>query len=270
MKTRGISRSVLAFGILLLALAPAGAQDDLAATLARLAGGDSDLTVLDVLEGHRPDPRILPALESEFEQSKATDAKQRVAATLVRLGDHSPAYYEYLEAHARVAIDDQSPLFLKYDEAGNFVRGEFDPGFLNWCAVNGKNPRDVAKIQFGDYPNSMRMFAYAQDPRARDLLRRGLGSANPLVVRYAVEGLGRLRDSESLKLIAASLERLRPDGRQAVSEGLCYFPDVEAERLYERSVPYREAGDMSCRLIRRLLADEDKRAQQRTAQAPPK
>jgi hypothetical protein len=156
------------FGLALIAICMprCDAQDGISALLARLSSGDSSLSVLFSLESQPPDPRIFPALEAAFARGRTTEEKQWVAATLIRLRADSRTYFDYLAGLAREAVDDRAPFFLKYDAAGDPVRGEFDAGFLNWCAVNKKNAREVAKIQFGEYVNDVRILAYAQDARA--------------------------------------------------------------------------------------------------------
>jgi hypothetical protein len=240
------------------------AQDSVSELLARLANGPFNKSTLYSLEGQPPDPRTMPALESAFDHSKTTEEKQWIAATLLRLGEGSRAYFDYLAGHAKEAIEDSTPFFVKYDGAGNAVQGEFDSGFLNWCATNHKDPREVAGIQFRTYLGSVRILAYAQDQRAAELLRSGLVSPNTLVVTYSVEGLGRLHDMAALPLIAKALDRVKAGDRAVIAEQLSWFRTPEAERLLERFVPDAQVRDFSRRQIQALQVSEANRLMRRT------
>ena len=41
--------------------------------------------------------------------------------------------------------------------------------FENWCAQNGKDPKSIAALQIGVYPESVLALAKVQDPRATAL-----------------------------------------------------------------------------------------------------
>jgi HEAT repeat protein len=242
-------------------------QDTVTSLLARLASGPFSESILYSLEGQPPDPRTMPALKVAFDQNKTAEEKQWIAATLIRLGDRSEVYFGYLADLAKDAIEDRTPFFFKYDNSGNTVEGQFDPGFLNWCAQNQKNPREVARDQFSVSLRNVRMLAYAQDPRSIELLRQGLESLNPLVVIYSVEGLGRLHDMAALPLIEKALERVKPGDRTAIAQQLCWFRTPDAERLFERFVPDSRLRDFSKHQIEMLQLLEANRVARRTGMA---
>jgi hypothetical protein len=239
------------------------AQDAVSDLLVRLANATFSRSVLYSLEGQPPDPRTMPALRSAFERAKTAEERQWIAATLLRLGESSSTYFDYLADLAREAIEDRTPFFVKYDNVGTAVEGQFDPGFLNWCAQNQKDPREVARNQFSAYLTDVRALAYAQDPRAMKLLRLGLESPNALVVTYSVEGLGRLHDEAALPLIAKALERVKPGDWTVIAEQLSWFRTPEAERLFERFIPDPRARDFSRRQIQMLQLSEANRLMQR-------
>jgi hypothetical protein len=191
----------------------------------------------------------MPALKSAFELGKTTEEKQWIAATLLRLGENSNEYFDYLAGLAKEAIEDRTPFFIKYDNAGKSIAGQFDPGFLNWCAQNGKDPKAVAGVQMSVYLNDVQILAYAQDPRAVELLRLGLESTNVLVVAYSVEGLGRLHDLAALPLIAKAFDRVQTGDWTVVAEQLSWFRTPEAERLLERFIPDPLMRDFTRRQI---------------------
>ena len=131
--------------------------------------------------------------------------------TLIRLGQRSQEYFDFLAAFARRAIDDRTPFFGKVDQDGRITRGEFSSEFLNWCANNDKNPRELAAPQISDYLEDTMLLAEAEDPRAVELFRRGLDSLNPFVVQASVQGLGRQQDVAAIPLIAKACQR--PPGK---------------------------------------------------------
>jgi len=134
---------------------------------------------------------------------------------------------------------------------------------LNWCAQNSKDPREVARIQFSVYLNDVRILAYAEDPRAVDLLRQGLESPNELVIAYSVEGLGRLHDVTALPLIAKVFDRVKTGSWTAIAKQLCWFRLPEAERLVERFIPDPGMREFSKRQIEMLQLSEANRLTRR-------
>jgi hypothetical protein len=110
--------------------------------------------------------------------------------------------------YAREAISDRTPFFASYDAAGHTIRGKFDPGFENWCALNDKDPKAVAAIQISSQPEDVLTLAAVNDARPRVLLRNGLESPNALIFAYSVQGLGRLQDWDAVALIEKASRRL--------------------------------------------------------------
>src|SRR5207248_1278425 len=124
---------------------------DIIGIIGRLADGRFDKSDLFALEGHPPDPRIIPGLKFAFAHREAKNQKQAIAATLLRLGEKSDRYFDFLAVYAREAVEDRTPSFFRYDENGRAVRGEFSAEFANWCALNGKDPKSIAAIQVSVY-----------------------------------------------------------------------------------------------------------------------
>jgi hypothetical protein len=238
--------------------------DDL---LAKLPSGRLDESDLWNLESQPVDLRTIPALKATFQSSTEKRERQWIAGTLLRLGERAGPYFDFLAGYATEAIDDRTPSFIKYDSNGHSIRAEFSAAFENWCALNGKDPRAVATIQFLEYPKDVLVLAQVDDPRARDLFRRGLESPNVLVVAYSVQGLARLHDSAALSLVARVLERLPSEERYAVSRELPWFETPEAAALMERVMPDRRARDYERNMVQQQRLDELKRVLTRTGSA---
>jgi HEAT repeat protein len=232
--------------------------------LATLRSDRLDASDLWKLESQPTDSRTIPALKAAFQSRTEKGAKQRIAATLLRLGERAGPYFDFLAGYATEAIEDRTPSFIKYDSSGHSVRGQFSAAFENWCAQNAKDMRAVAAIQIHDYPEDLLMLAQADDPRARDLFRRGLESPNELVVAFSVQGLGRLQDIAALPLIAKALQDLPVDARNAVALQLPWFERPEADGLMERLLPDPKLRDYVTSQIRQQRLIEIKRVLSRT------
>jgi len=238
MRSNTSRQTAALIGLWVLAMAAISrAESSLESLLARLSEGPLDRAVLWQIEGHMPDARTIPALRKEFEKREVKQERQWIAATLLRLGEKSDRYFEFLSSYAKQAIDDRTPFFEKVDAQGRSIRGEFSAEFENWCALNHKDPRAVAAVELGTYPIDVVILAETEDPRANGLFRRGLESPNPGVVAYCAQGLARLQDLSALPLIAAAAERFAPGDRTAVAKQLPWYSRQEAEQLFARLVP---------------------------------
>jgi len=247
---------------LAMSFAPRGAvgQDDLATLLGRLAGKGLDHSALIALEGHPPDPRIIPGLEAAFGGREAKDEKQWIAVALLRLGDKSEKYFDFLAGFVRVAVEDRAPFPVE-------KRGEFTAEFQNWCANNGKDPQTAAS-QVAAYTRDGHFLAMGQDPRATDLFRRGLESPNVTVVAFCVEGLARLQDVAAIPLIAKAADRFPPGAWRAIAMQLPWFGRLEAYQLMERLEPDRRSREFQIDQVERTRLAEANRVLSRTGGAP--
>jgi hypothetical protein len=222
-----------------LLVRPGLGQSELDALLPRLAEPVLDERVLSELESQPTNNRIIAALQTAFENRGARRERQWIAVTLLRLGQRSDQYFNFLASYARQAIEDRAPFYLKFDSEGRAVRGQFSAEFENWCVQNHKDAKEVAAAQMSVYLEDVMLLARAEDPRAIDLLRRGLDSPNPLIVAYSVQGLGRLQDIAAISLIAKACDRLRASDCGVVAMQLPWYARPEAYQLMERLVPNR-------------------------------
>ena len=236
-----------AIGLFALCSAPtvplALAQDTLDGLLGRLSEKPLDQRVLWKIEAQRTDPRTIPALEAAFAKRQIKREKQWIAVTLLRLGDKSADYFNYLAGYAKEAVEDRTPFFERFDQEGRPVRGQVSAELENWCALNHKDPKQVAGMQFAVYPTDVRALAQAEDRRAIQLFERGLDSPYPGVVAYSVQGLGRLNVVAAIPLISQAVERIPAGERGAIAMELPWYAGGDAEQLFERlipSAPYRD------------------------------
>jgi hypothetical protein len=257
-----------ASALLFLTLTAIG-QDDLSGLLARLGEAELDPSALGAIEAHTPDPRIMPALEEAFDRRKAKEEKQEIAVTLIRLGNQTAKYFDFLAGYARTAVEDRTPSFMDFDQNGRAIRGQFSAEFENFCQVNGLDPKATAAKQFGDYIQDVHFLARAQDPRAIEILRRGLESPYPNVVGYSVEGLGRLQDTTAVPLIEKACERLK-GAQGVVAMALPWYGTPQAGALMKRLMPDPKHREFEIQQVQRLRLIELRQAASRAGAVSPK
>ena len=246
----------------------AGAADELGKVLDQLAGDPVENATLFALERQPDDGRVIPALHSAFERARSKNEKQWIASTLLRLSDPAQEYSDFLINSSKEAIEDRTPTFFAYDQDGHSVKGRFGAAFEMWCQVNGKDPRSVAAIQLGTYPEDVLTLARAQDPRARQALRQALESPDPLVVGYAVQGRGRLGDLSAISLISRAAENFPPDARSVISMNLPWYSSLDVTRLMERLTPDPNARALFVRMVQGEQQSERQNALSRLAGRP--
>jgi len=239
------------------------AQNKVDALLARLSEKPLNRAVLWQIEAQPDDPKTLPALRAAFEKREIKEERQWLAVTLLRLGDRSDIYLNFLARFVKEAIEDRSPLWERFDPQGRFVRGQFSAEFENWCALNNKDPKQVASLQFGTYPKDVMMLALAEDPRSIPLFKRGLESHFPGVVAYSVQGLGRLRVVDAIPSVSAAIDRMPSGERGAVAAQLPWYRGAEAERLLEHLEPSTDQRNYLRHMVQMQRDDELQRTQSR-------
>jgi hypothetical protein len=267
--SRWIKLTVVPMALMLIPLR-GEAQDSAALLPAYLKDRPIDEGILLEIERHPVSRETLPALETAFRQGGSKHDLQLIAATIIRLGDKSERYYDYLAKCAHEAIEDRTPFFVSYDNKGHAIRGKLDPGFENWCALNGKDPMAVAAAQLGEQPGDVLTLARVNDIRSRDLLRSGLESPNPSIVAYSVQGLGRIQDWDAFPLIETASRRLNPGEHLTLAMQLPWFTAPQADRLMRELLPDSNARDLFTRQVRGLQFAESEAAQRRSGVLSPK
>jgi hypothetical protein len=247
-----------------------GAQSDFEKLLSQLSEKPVNPSVLWRIEGQPMDGRTIPALRASFERHDEKKDKQLLAATLLRLGEKSDRYFDFLAGYAITAIGDRTPFFERFDQHGQAVRGQFSAGFESWCTQNSKDPRAVAAIQLGTYLEDVKLLAEVADPRARELFKRGIYSNNPGVVAFSVQGLARLRDLTAIPQISQVVERIPIGERTVVGCQLAWYSEPAADRLFEMLVPNGALRAYTRKNVESAKADELNRTLKRTGRIAPK
>jgi hypothetical protein len=215
-------------------------------------------TVIGDVERSR-DPALLPALRKAFEESEGKMEKQSIARTLIKLGDKDAKYFEFLAGFAKRAVESGAPDFWTYGPDGLIVRGVVNKEFERRCKDHGLDVQHELAAEFRTYPQDLNMLATAHDPRARDILRQGLASRNPLIITSAARGLALLQDRASVPEIIAAASRFpvkqvgfliagalsEYEGETVHREILAFLSDPALRELYTKALDRKRMRDQN-------------------------
>lgn len=208
------------------------------------------------------DGRVIDAFQRAFGDVKDPADKGVVAFTLVADGVADQKYFAYLAERASAAIDDDAPWMFAYDRNGKLQKGQVNPEFESWCKTHGVELSTCAKEHYYDASAPVLQIAQLGDPRATDLLMRGLNSANLSLVAICESGLGLLHHNEAVPTIAARLARVPADEATPMAFALAGFTSPEAKTLFERYVTdpelrsnIRQSADAAYRAVQQRRND---------------
>jgi len=108
--------------VLCLATAARGAEPNLTTILDGLRSNRLNYIDLHALLYLPPSPVIRNALQDAFDHFGSKRERQEIAAVLVEIGDDDPRYFRYLEGFAKTAVEDSTPFFMAFDDAGRVSR----------------------------------------------------------------------------------------------------------------------------------------------------
>jgi hypothetical protein len=180
----------------------------------------------------QPSAAPFPSKELEHLTDKAV-----VASALVRLGDKSPQYWDFLEAYATVAVNDDAPFPLRFDAAGRMIPKDLAPEFLTWTAARKVDPTAASWDQVYGMPGRLLMVVQSHDPRGLPLLRKALTSRNHYVQAQGARGLAILKDQQSIPQIIDACLKAPADIAPVLARALIFFDDPEAQRIVEQFIP---------------------------------
>ncbi len=224
---------------LLAPVPPSGAQEEsVDGLIARLRQDPTDSKAIDEAIsrlGKSSDPRAIPILRQVLQAATEKSYRQKLAFTLVLLGDKDDTAYDELARYAREAITSSAPLWVLYDSEGTAIPGR-NPEFEAWCQANRLPLQDCMR-QVSYYPMDVKFLAVAKDRRAIPLLRQALYVANHATVGMAIRGLAWLNDTEAIATIEDICGRLPPRLAAGLMSALAEFDDPRVEPLIRRFMP---------------------------------
>jgi len=184
-------------GLILIGAAPASAQLGTAVTsdlIAELEAGSENTSVMQELGRRSADPTASAALEKAFKSAQDRDRKKQIAFA-VSLGKRlAPWIYREVESFAAEAIGSGSPPMLRFDSAGQPIRGEVTTEYSEWCRLQGLTESDCVGRHMQRYLRDIIFLGTLRDPRSIPLLRKGLETTDPLLIFTCISVLGSMPD----------------------------------------------------------------------------
>ena len=169
--------------------------------------------------------------------SRATEGKLRIASILLSIGIRSRTYFDYLARAAAKALahDHDMPWPVLYDDHGE--PQSLNPALNDWCAAHGVGFWDMHDVAVYEISSPWYFLAAAGDPRAYDLLVKGLHSRNLMIVATAAQGLGKLQDPRAVDELIATGRQVPGEARFGAGQALLFFSDPRAQAAAEEFIP---------------------------------
>jgi hypothetical protein len=178
----------------------------------------------------------LPLLEEKFARTQNIYDKAHIASALVRLGDRSDLYWQYLVARAEAAIDNDAPDFMIYDAEGKAHAGP-SPEFASWAASHHLAQSEAGEEHVYWLPGVVGLLGITGDPRAVPLLRRALKSPNHMIQIAAAMSLAEMQEKDSVPLIIDACRQSPAEVASTIARALIYFDSPEAQSAADRFMP---------------------------------
>jgi HEAT repeat protein len=182
----------------------------------------------------------VPTLESAFKATQDPKVKEKIASTLVRLGDRDVSYWSFLVDKVNTILGSDAPDSISYDEQGR--EAGISPEFVAWSQSHGLTLQVAIVDQTLVYPGTILELGLTGDKRAIPLLRRSLLSPNRLVQHAAALGLAEFNDKDSIPLIVEACRRSPAKVAEELATSLIFFDDPEAKSQVEKYVPANVAS----------------------------
>jgi len=184
-------------------------------------------------------PADIANAEKTFALTKDTQRKQRKASILLSVGVKDQIYFDYLadEAKKALAHDHDMPWPIEYGEDGLNKSDSPNPAFVAWCEKHELPFWEMYNIPVYELPNAWYYLGAAGDPRAYDLLVKGLRSFNLMIAGTAAQGLAKLQDPRAINELIAIGGQLKGEPRILVAESLLFFNDPKAQAAADELMP---------------------------------
>lgn len=179
------------------------------------------------------DRSAIAALRERFRSTEDPDERSPLAWLLVLIGEGDAEHYDFLAGRARVAVESELPYpyALDVNFFAEVLQGKADAPptaeFVAWCETRGMDPA-VAVGEARINHEAVKWLGLTEDPRAVDLLIRGLSSQNVIVATQSAHGLGRIGDARGIGPIREAAARMPGPVSEFMGFTLLYFDDAEA------------------------------------------
>lgn len=185
-------------------------------------------------------PEGVADAEEVFALTNDTQTKMRLASILLSLGVKDQTYFDFLAGQAKKALahDRDMPWPLLYDDQK--AQKALNPALNDWCKAHGVDFWDMDRVEFYEMPISWYNLAAAGDPRAYDLLVKGLHSQNLAIAAMAAQGLAKLQDPRAINELIAVGRQVPGEALGGVVQSLLYFEDPMAQEAAETLLPEKQ------------------------------
>lgn len=194
----------------------------------------------DLLNGK---PEAVAYAKEIFALSNDPKIKLRGASILLRVGKGDQVHYDYLVAETEKSLEyaNSMPWPTLYDKDGDIIPQKMNPDFLKWCEARKLDAWDTFEAAYYEVPIPWYYLAAAGDPRAYDLLIKGLHSSNVAISMRAAQGLARLQTSQAIGQIIAVGSRAPLETRSSIGQALLCFPDPKAQAAADALIKDKKA-----------------------------
>lgn len=212
----------------------AGSAADICPALAQTSPAPAREDLSELLK--RRDPPAVAELERRFTASADKNDKQKIAVVLLSRRQGDQPYFDFLAGYARQAVLSDAPFPYRYDAAGKLVPGELSPPFVAWAKAHKLDLETAVRRVFQEYPTDVFFLSLASDPRATEILLKGLESPNYMVIARAAFGLARLQYTPAIRSISAAAEHAPGELSLLIARNLVLFDDATAQAAAERLI----------------------------------
>jgi HEAT repeat protein len=172
------------------------------------------------------DKRAISPLEEAFRKGTSREDKVTIASALIKLGSKDETYWNYVSGVVKEIVESDQPFPVALDP--NVKSTGLSQEFIDWCRRHGVDPQKQARESYYEWPGYLMELAPTGDPRALELLRKGLSSKNYMVVFAAGSELAKVQDTESIEPIIQTCGRLPAPWAASCAELLLSFDDPRA------------------------------------------
>jgi len=194
-------------------------------------------------------PADVANAEKVFALIRDTWTKRRIASVLVHIGVPDRTYLDYLIAEAQKALahDRDIPWPIRYGR--DRLSDSPNPAFVEWVERHGLPFWDAYNVSVYEMSEAWYYLGAAGDPRAYDLLIKGLSSSNLAIAQTAAEGLAKLHDPRAIDELIATGRQMRGESRLIMGRSLLFFADPRAQSAAEELMPDKKTLDLERREV---------------------
>jgi hypothetical protein len=209
--------------------------------------GPGDALSFATMAAQAPPEQAIPAIERFYEKHKDDPPDEQLgvqylrdnlASLLVQLGDPNPIHWNVLVSEADLALSSEIPYPNLTN--GKTLEDSYTPEQKAWAKAHNMSLPQALREATLFASQRFAPLAKTGDPRSLPTLRTGLKSENLMIQSLAADGLGLLRDKDSIPVIIAICRTRQAPLSYFVASSLVYFHDPTADKVYHEYFPDRD------------------------------